>query len=110
MGPIKRKQYTLKEKNEALELVNKGSKRSVIQAQFGISSSTLTDWVKAKSTIAAKFISGKGNVKRLTPCQSIDLYLVRTHLTQIYPFDLLIVRNQRRKKHLIPGTKREKMI
>ena len=41
---------------------------------------------------------------------SIDLYIVRTHLTQIYPFDLLIVRNQRRKKHLIPGTKREKMI
>ena len=69
MAPIKRKQYTLKEKNEALELVNKGTKRSVIQAQFGISSSTLTDWVKAKSTIAAKFISGKGNVKRLTPCQ-----------------------------------------
>ena len=68
MAPIKRKNYTVQMKNEAIQLVNKGTKRAAVQAQYGISSSTLTDWIKAKVTIAAKLSSGKGKVKRLTPC------------------------------------------
>ena len=54
MAPVKRKSYTLQTKNEAIQMVAMGSKRSEVQAKFNISSSTLGEWIKDKANIAGK--------------------------------------------------------
>lgn len=62
MAPVKRKYYSYELKNEIIQILNSGIKRSEVIKKYGINSGLLSKWISGSEKIAAKVSAGKGKV------------------------------------------------
>ena len=60
MAPQKRSSHSFELKNEIIQMVKSGMKRSKVMKKYGISVSTLSEWMSASEKISAKVNKGHG--------------------------------------------------
>ena len=64
MAPTKRTYYSYELKNEVIQMVKSGAKRSDVVKKYGINVQLLAKWIKNTDTIVAKASGNKGKVEK----------------------------------------------